>query len=160
MPVLRVGYQGPAGSVGASGVWQGCRGHQGALGLIWKMKTAYCKVLLKTQDRSELRSTRPKLVPLLATRCLTLGSIEGMREGGVHLTKHQPDPQADNMSCWPTVVPLLTTRCLSWGLGQWGLAGGVGVSGGIGGIHMKKEDSLLQGTLKNSMYIWGQVNWT
>ena len=42
------------------------------------MQTVYCKVLLKTQDglfetiEHELRSTGPKLVPLLATRCLSL----------------------------------------------------------------------------------------
>ena len=66
------------------------------------------EVLLKTQDsllqtiEHELRSMGPKLVPLLATRCLYLGSIAGHigvdGDGGVHLTK-QPDPQADDMSC-------------------------------------------------------------
>ena len=48
---------------------------------IWKMDTAYCKVLLKTQGTSELRSTGPKLVPLLAMRCLSLEALRG-HEGG------------------------------------------------------------------------------
>ena len=49
---------------------------------------------------------------------------------GVHLTKHQPDPQADDISCWPAVVPLLTTRCL-----YWGRVGGIReLTGGAGGI--------------------------
>ena len=77
---------------------------------------------------SELRSTGPNLVPLLATRflyqglCLSSGQLDtnlvllmatrclywggvGASWGiggdgvGVQLTKHQPDPQADQMSC-------------------------------------------------------------
>ena len=68
----------------------------------------YCKVLLKTQDsllqtiEHELRSMVPKLVPLLATGCLYLGVLRGhMMVMGweVHLTKHQPDPQANDVSC-------------------------------------------------------------
>ena len=39
----------------------------------------------------------------------------GVMGVGVHLTKHQPDPQADHMSYRPAVVPLLTTRYLYWG---------------------------------------------
>ena len=35
---------------------------------------------------------------------------------GVHLTKGQPDPKADQMSSWPEVVPWLATRCLYWGV--------------------------------------------
>ena len=62
---------------------------------------------------SELKSTGPKLVPLLATK---------FHYQGVHLTKGQPDPQADHMSFRPAVVPLLTTRCL--------YLGGMGVSKG------------------------------
>ena len=30
---------------------------------------------------------------------------------GVHLTKGQPDPKADQMSSWPHIVPFLATRC-------------------------------------------------
>ena len=36
---------------------------------------------------------------------------------GLHLTKGQPDPKADQMSHWPEVIPLLTTRCLYQGVG-------------------------------------------
>ena len=69
------------------------------------MKVVYCKVLLKTQDglletvEHELRSMGPKLVPLLVTRCLYVGALKGHMGQGVHLTKHQPDPQAEYMSC-------------------------------------------------------------
>ena len=97
------------------------------------------------------------------------GGIEGAwGRVGVHLTKQQPDPQADDMSCWPAVVPLLTTRCLNWGWvlgasrgcgGIRGMAGVKEASGGHG-LDMKNEDSLLQSTLKNSIYIWAQVNLT
>ena len=65
----------------------------------------YCKVLLKTQDsalqtmENELRSMGPKLVTLFATRCLYLGALRGHIGVGVHLTKHQPDPWDDEMSC-------------------------------------------------------------
>ena len=81
----------------------------------------YCKLdvfiktqdgLLKTEDNSkqdcllqtiahELRSMGPKLVPILATRCLYLGVLRGIGGDGVgvHLTKHQHDPQVDHMSC-------------------------------------------------------------
>ena len=111
----------------------GIRGLTGGIGgYIWKIKMVYCKVLLKTQDgllktiEHELRSMGPKLVPLLATRYLCLGAIEGLMGVGVHLTKHQPDPQADDMSCWPAVVSLLTTRCLYWG-GSGGVRGWQGV---------------------------------
>ena len=80
-------------------------------------------------DMSEPRSTGPKLVPFLATRCLYCW---------VHLTEGQPDPNADQMSSWSDVVallvtnasmevqselrstgpnldPVLATRCLYWG---------------------------------------------
>ena len=65
----------------------------------------------------------------------------------VHVTKQQPDPQVDNISCLPAVVPLWTTRFLLWdrgchgaskavgavrGVGSSGVSLGVGVSGGIG----------------------------
>ena len=56
-------------------------------------------------------------------------------------------PEVDQMSCWPAVVQLLTTRCLYWGW-RWGvsrgLTGGIGMSGSIGGLHLKNEDGLLQ----------------
>ena len=49
---------------------------------------------------------------------------QGCRGLGVHLTRDQPDPKADQISCWPEVVPLLTTRCLYWdrwvSRGHWG----------------------------------------
>ena len=59
---------------------------------------------------SEIRSTGPKLVLLLATRCLYCG---------VHLTKGQPDPKADKMSCWPNIILLLATRCFYLGSYIW-----------------------------------------
>ena len=55
---------------------------------------------------SEFRSTGPNLVPPMVTKCLYQG---------VHLTKGQPDPKADQMSSWPDIVPFLATRCLYWG---------------------------------------------
>ena len=74
--------------------WGG--GVRGALvAYIWKIETVYCKVLLKTQDsllqtiEHELRSMGPKIVPLLATRCLSLGACGG---GGT----------SDKRAAWPT----------------------------------------------------------
>ena len=63
---------------------------------------------------------------------------EGVR---VHLTKHQPDPQADDMSCRPAIVPLLTTRYLYWGWGGTSRVqqGVKGVSGGIGVTYEKMK---------------------
>ena len=64
--------------------------------------------MLKTADghlqtiEHELRSTGLKLVPFLTTRLLYKEGIEVAYAGcggGVQLTKHQPDPQADDMSC-------------------------------------------------------------
>ena len=126
-------------------------------GYIWKMNMVYCKLLLKTQDgllqiiEHELRSTKTQLIPLLATRCYSLGAW-GV---GVHLTKQQSDPQADDMSSWPAVVPLLATRCLYWdgGIGGW--------QGALGGyiwkmnmvyckLLLKTQDSLLQ-TLEHEL---------
>ena len=117
---------------------EGIRGCRGIGGYTWKMKTVYWKLLMKTQDsllqaiEHELRSIWPKLIPLLATKCLYLGAY-GV---GVHLTKHQPHPQADDMSCWHVVVPLLTTRCLYCSSSVRGTDRGVG---GIGGLPMKME---------------------
>ena len=99
MSLVEVGW-------GVRGADRVCMGHWG---VTYKMKMAYCKVLVKTQDsllqtiEHELRSMRPKLVPLLATRCLYLGGIEEAYGddgcGRVHLAKHHPDPQADDMLC-------------------------------------------------------------
>ena len=50
-------------------------------------------------------SSLPDVLLLLSTRCLYHGGRDGGIEGiggdgvGVHLTKDQPDPQADQMSC-------------------------------------------------------------
>ena len=150
MPLLKVGVPGADRGVGVLG----CIG-----GYIWKMKMVCCKVLLKTQDsllqtiEHELRSTGPKFLPLLATRCLSLGALRGMWEnGGVHLTKHQCDPQADDMSCWPIVVPLLTTRCLHWGWGHLGLSGGVGgVREALGVTYDKWRQSIAKYSWKLKM---------
>ena len=134
------------------------------------MKTVYCKVLLKTQDgllqttEHELRSMRPKLIPLLSTNCLCLGALKGHMGWWVWqcMTKHHPDPQADDMWWWPAVVPLLTTRCLYWG---WAVRGAYRGVGGIGGyiwkmktvyckVLMKAQDSLLQ-TIKHELRSMG-----
>ena len=104
----------------------GVDGGVGGIGVTYEKWTVYCKVLLKTEDgllqtiEHELRSGGCKFVPLLATRCLYLVGIEVAYGVGVHLTKHQPDPQADDMSSWPAIVPLLTNRCLYWGGGVRG----------------------------------------
>ena len=59
---------------------------------------------------------------------------------GVHLTKHQPDPQADEMSYLPAVVPLLTTRCLYWGGGCLGADRGcLDPTRGVGGQGITSE---------------------
>ena len=94
----------------------------------------------------------PKLVLLLATRCLYLGALRDMGWwGGIHLAK-QPKPHADDMSFWPAVVPLLTTRCLCGGGGSQGDQ--QGMWGALGGyiwqmkmvyckVLLKTQDSLL-----------------
>ena len=89
---------------GGSGGIRGLTGGEGGIGgLHLKMKTVYCKVLFQTQNgllqtiEHNLRSTWPKLVPLLATRCLYLGVLRGHMGWGYNLTKQQPDPQADDM---------------------------------------------------------------
>ena len=79
---------------------------------------------MKTQDgllqtiEYKLRSIGPRLVQLLAPNA-TPGGIEEAYGGDgcsrVHLAKHHPDPQTDDMLCRPAVVPLLTTRYLYWG---------------------------------------------
>ena len=70
------------GEVGLSGEPMGGLGVLGDLGgYIWKMKTVYCKVLVKTHDgllhttEHELRSMWPKFIPLLATRCHCQGDM-------------------------------------------------------------------------------------
>ena len=78
--------------------------------------------------------------------------------GMVHLTKHQPDPQADQMSCWPAVVPLLTTSCLYWWC-RWG--GGIkgpmdhrGISGGIGVTSENSRWSIAKYSSKLKTVYW------
>ena len=107
----------------------------------WKLKMVYWT--LQTIAH-ELRSMGPKFIPLLVTRCLYLGASWGWWGLGIHLTKYQPEPQADQMSCWPAVVTLLTTRCMYW---QWGIKGWQGCRG-CRRLHMKNEDGLLQILLK------------
>ena len=91
-----------------TGGQQGCRGIGG---YIWKMKTVYCKVLLKTADsllqttEHEVRSMGPKFHTTLGHQMPLLG---------VHLTECQPDPKDLQMSRWPKVVPFWVTRCLYW----------------------------------------------
>ena len=79
----------------------------------------------------------------------------GVGGDGAHLTKHQSDPQTDQMSCWPAVVPLLTSRCLDLGWGCQGANRGCRGIGGIGGyiwkmkmvyckVLLKTQDGLLQ----------------
>ena len=94
----------------------------------WKIKMVYWT--LQTIEH-EIRSMGP-VTTTLGHQIPLPGGIEGHRGDGVgvHLTKHQPDPQADDMSCWPAVVSLLTTRCLYWGGGIKGADGGIGVFGG------------------------------
>ena len=120
------------------------------------MKTIYCKVLLKPQDsllqtiEHELRSTRPKLVPLLATSWLSWGACGD----GVDLTKQQPDPQPDDMWYWPRVVPLLTTRSLYWGGGIWADRGYRWCQGGLGVTYEKWRQCIADNRT------WVQVNQT
>ena len=72
--------------------------------------------------------------------------------GEVHLTKHQPYTQADDMSCWPAVVvPLLNTRCLHWGGESLGWQGCRGIGGYIWKMKtvyckvlLNTQDGLLQ----------------
>ena len=106
---------------------------------------------------------RPKIIPFLATRCLYMGAYGGDGCGRVHLTKHHPDPQADDLLCWPAVVPLLTTRCLYWG---WGGSGGVmGADRGCWGLHMKIKTVYCKVLVQTQESIadnrtWAQVNGT
>ena len=118
MPVVGVGHQGASrGCKGASGVTSE-KSRQSIAKYSWELKMVYWT--LKTIEH-ELRSMGPTCIPLLATRCLLLGA-EGWW-GRSTSEKKQPDPQADEMSCWPTVVPLLITRCLYLG---WGIKGTCG----------------------------------
>ena len=128
----------------------GCHGAdrecQGALLVyIWKMKTVYCKVLLKTQDsllqtiEHELRSMGPKFVPPLAITCLSLGGTEGACGGdGVGCT-------SDKTAAWPTGWwhVMLTCSSTTWPLDAC-TGGGVVVirranmgCRGHWGLHMK-----------------------
>ena len=102
MPVLGWGHQG--------GWW----GALGVLGVTYeKMKMVFCKVLLKTQDgllntiEHELRWMGPKLVPLLATRCLyQRGNIWAQ----VNWTLYWGTSEL--RSTRPNWVSLLVLRCL------------------------------------------------
>ena len=94
------------------------------LGYVWlksawpkgwpNVKLTWCCTTLGHQmplleGMSELRSTGPKLVIFVATRCLYQG---------VHLTEGQPDPKANQMSSWSDVVALLATGCLYGGISE------------------------------------------
>ena len=114
---------------GWGGANEGHMGCQGVSGMTSeKSRWVYCKVLLKTQDGllntadyrtwaqvngTQVHTTLGHQIPLPGT----LKGHRGWLGWGVHLTKHQPDPESDQMSCWPAVVPLLSTRCLYWGWG-------------------------------------------
>ena len=136
----------------------------------------YCKVFFKIQDGLLNTADNKIWAQVNGTHISTTlnhqipppGGIKGYRgDGGegYNLTKHQPDPQTDDMSCWPAIVPLLTTRCLYW---MWGWVQGAGMGHrgvrGHWGLHMKNEDCLLQSTLENSWQsiagnrTWAQVN--
>ena len=125
MPVLGVGmgYQGLTRVVGAlEGTYEKWRWSIAKYS--WQLKDG----LLHTMEH-EVRLTRRMLVP---TRYLYLGALRGpmwVMGLGVHQAKHQPGPQADDMSCWSAVVLLLTTRCLPCWWGSQGPRGGVGALG-------------------------------
>ena len=146
---------------GTLGVNRGVGMSGGIGGLHMKMKTVYFTVLLKSQDsllqtiEHELMWTGPKLVPLLATRCLSLGGLR--RHDGVEYIWQNSSLTHRLMTlCWLAVVPLLFTRCLYWGWGwEWwheGLSGGVrGTEGYIWNMNtvsykvlLKTQDDLLQ----------------
>ena len=84
------------------GDWEGWQGGCTSDDSLLQSTLENWRVILQTIEH-ELRSTGPKLVPLLATRCLYQGLC---------LTEGQPDPKADHMSTWPYIVLLLTTSCL------------------------------------------------
>ena len=129
--------------------WDGVGGRWGIGGYMKnerRMKMVYCKVLLKTEDSllntadnriwdqvngTQISTTLGHQMPLS-------GAWRGIGGGPSDQTKHQPDPQADQMSCWPAVVPLLTTRCLYWGwVGCQGANEGLGGCQGHQGWHLK-----------------------
>ena len=94
-----------------------------------------------------------KVISLWATRWLYWGDRVGATwlgwghgGRGLHLTKGQSDPKADQMPSWPKVVSLLDTRCLYWGQGQWGGVGGVGMMGV--GVHLTKSSITVQPPIK------------
>ena len=162
MPVLgvRVG-------LGASrGPMADIKGIGGIEGNIWKIRTVYCKVLLKTHDgllntadnRTWAQINGTQLSTILGHHMPLPGRYcRGIEGDGVwvHLTKHQPDPQADDMSCWPAVVPLLTTRCLYWSEG--GVSRGPTGYRGHWGLHMKKlRWSIAKYSWKLKIVYWRQ----
>ena len=88
----------------------------------WKLKMIHWQ--LKTME-NELRSTRPYLVPLLATTCLYQGAHLKSKDGLLQTedilfkTKDSVLKTEDNGK-WPQdnqtqLIPLLATRCLYWG---------------------------------------------
>ena len=115
--------------MGESGANRGCRGYWG--------------LHMKNEDgllQSTLENLRQSIADNITWAqvngtqvCTTfghqmsyLGALQGIGVDGStgYLTKHQPDPQTDQMSWWPAVVSLLTTRCLYW---RWGIRGWQGV---------------------------------
>ena len=151
---------------------RGCRGVRGYWGLHMKYEDGLLQSTLETQDillqkiEHELRLTGLKLGPFWPPDCSTRRALTWHGVGkGVYLTKHQPDPQVDDMSCWPAVVPLLTTRCLYWEWRCQGLTWGQqGCRWHWGVTHEKWRQSIanycwkLQSIADNRT--WGQINWT
>ena len=167
MPVLG-GIEGADGSIGASGV--------GGTSQKWRESIANCKCT------SELRSTRPNLVPLWATRCLYQGHTSELRSTrpnlvlllatrclyqGVHLRSGQLDPSqyhswpldastrgvSELRSTRPNLVPLSATRCLYWGY-IWPKVRVTKCQADLMWYHSWPLDASTRG------YILPQVNWT
>ena len=103
-------------------------------------KTEMWKVQITTilEGISQLRSTGPQFVLLLATRC---------HYQGVHLTEGQPDPKADHMSSLPDVVKTLGHQM---SLLRVHLSSGQLFPSSY---HCWPPDATM------GCYIWVQVNW-
>ena len=100
----------------------------------WQLKMVYCKVKMSSWElkmaywqlktiENELRSTRPNLIPLFATRCLYRGTSK-LRSTGPNLVLclgtrclYWGCPY-ELRSTRPNFIPLLATRCLyqEWGI--------------------------------------------
>ena len=76
---------------------------------------------------SELCSTRPNLIPLLATRCLYQGRVHLKTKESLLQTEDvlfttkdgllkTEDKRNELRSSGPKLLPLLAIRCLYWGL--------------------------------------------